>query len=89
MGKKGRSSLDVTLGAVRNSEEEKVRHMRQGSPDVYSFKPEILDEEDDSDGSVMWKKRLLDCSYSCVLTAREDQPNQGRILSVALFSSRE
>lgn len=47
--------------------------MRQGSPDVYSFKPETLDEEDDSDGSVMWKKRLLDCSYSWVLTAREDQ----------------
>lgn len=62
--------------------------MRQGTPAVCSLKHETLAEED-SDGSVMWKKRLLDCSYSWALTPREDQPNQGRSLSVALFSSRE
>lgn len=62
--------------------------MRQGTPAVYSFQPETLAEED-SGGSVMWKKRLIDCSCSWALTAREDQPNLGRILSVALFSSRE
>lgn len=46
--------------------------MRQGTPAVCSLKHETLAEED-SDGSVMWKKRLLGCSYSWALTPREDQ----------------